>query len=242
MRRLFRTRRMAHPFRIVCSSLLLLGWQGAGHANPILIGSQDVPLGTEAVIDLRNVNSGDETGVRVKNLTQDGDNKSVSVNLIPGPSDLGFQLPGGFVLLDNTLLVTSDLTIPGGRRIRARLDFGRYNGGRAGIRAMGVRFNSIRLLRADFARQRWIPAVDSIRKRAEADIRFLTGIRANFVLGNHGIDTQNEFVWAVVDTAGDQYFAIGGTSAIPLPAAWLLFLTGSGMLALVARRRRSDAS
>lgn len=242
MGRLFKSGWMTHPVQILLSGLLLLGWQGAVNANPIQIGSQIVvPFETETVIDLSNVNLGDDTGVRVKNLTQDGNDKSISVELIPGASDLGFQAPDGFVLLDNTLHVTSNLT-PGGRRIRARMDFGRYNGGRAGIRAMGVRFNSIRLLRADFNTRRWIPAVNAIRDQSIVPIRFLTGIRANLALGHYGIDKQNEFVWAVLDTAGEQFFAIGGLSAIPLPAAWLLFLTGSGMLVLVARRRRSEAS
>ena len=209
--------------------LALIGWPAIGHSA--LIGGFD----SELLLPLNPNNLADKTGVRVLNKSTSGG--EVSVELLPGKFDDTLLLPDGFLLLDNTLRVASTL-LPGGRRIRARMDFGRF-GGRAGIRKLGIRANSIRLLRADLRKGRWIRAVDSIRKRADAEIRFLTEGRADFVLGHHGIDKQNQFVWAVLDTSETQLFAIGGI-AIPAPPAWLLLLTGSGLMLVALKRRRRD--
>ena len=183
---------------------------------------------------------GDDTGIRVLNLAPQGGKVKVSIE--SGARDFNLALPDGFLLLDNTLHVTSDLQ-PGGLRLRPRLDFGRY-GGRAGIRARGIRVGSLRVLRADFASGRWIRAIDSIRaldfnrERVLVERRFLRALKTEPVIGNYGIDLQKEFAWAVVNTSGDQYFALGGLGQVPLPAAWMLFLSGTGLLAWSARRRR----
>ena len=196
-------------------------------------------IGEDRLLNPADPAGGDDTGIRVINLAPQGG--TVRVSLESGARDFNLALPDGFLLLDNTLHVTSDL-LPGGRRLRARVDFGRY--GRAGIRAMGIRVGSLRVLRADFASGRWIRAIDSIRafdfnqERVLVERRFLTALRANPVIGNYGIDLQKEFAWAVVNTSGDQYFALGGLSQVPLPAAWILFLSGSGLLAWSTRRRR----
>ena len=200
------------------------------------IGGQIGGIGSELDLKLDPVF---ETGVLVKNLSQDIETADIGIELLGGPNPFNLVVPDGFVLLDNTLKVNSGL-LPGGRRLRARMDLGRY-GGRASLRQQGIRINSLRLLRADFDSGRWIRAVDAIREKRRADIRFLTAVRADFVLGHYGIDPQQDFVWAVLDTSGEQFFAIAGLRAVPLPAAGLLFLAGSGLLLAFSRRHQIPA-
>lgn len=170
----------------------------------------------------------DDTGFQVLNLSDQAG--SVSMALVESPS-LNGGAPEGFKLLDKSLLVSS--TLPeAGRRLQIRFDFGRYNLGRAGIRA-----NSIRLLRADIRMGRWIPAVRAIRDIRRADIRYIDGGRADLKLGHFGIDHKNQYAWAVIDTSGDQYFALAGLP-VPLPAAGALLFSGVGALALIGRLRR----
>ena len=221
---------VAYPGALVILGIALIGWSNSSHASSTT-GSQIGTNGSEILLKLGATNN---NGVKVKNLSSNGGR--VDIELITGKNNSPLLVPAGFKLLDNTLQVTSSLK-SGKRRIRARMDFGRF-GGRVGIRARGIRANTLRLLRADFAGRRWIRAVDSIRDKGRADIRFLTAIRADLTLGHHGIDKQNQFVWAVLDTNGDQLFAIAGLAAVPIPAAWLLFLSGSGLLVLVKRRHR----
>lgn len=213
----------------------LLAWSQGGHASPITgIASPGQPI----LIDWSGQQD-DDTGVKVLNQEVSGDN-SLSIELLQNDPVLNLPGPEGFVLLDNTLRVTS--TNPAGkRRIRIRMDFGRYlrDGSLSGIRA-----NSIRLLRTDNpVSGRWLPAVRRINEERIADVRYLRVLEDDdFVLGHHGIDLKRAFAWAITDTRGDQFFAIGGLAVIPVPAAWLLFLSGSGLMWLVTRKRRQPVT
>ena len=205
---------------------------GAIHAAAITVVIEPSSAGSEPVlIDWTGEADADDTGVLIENLTdKEGE---VSMELLPGLPD-GLETPEGFKLLDNSLYVNSSLTA-GGRRIRARMDYARF--GRAGLREMGIRANTLRLMRADFKSARWIRAVRSIVDIGRAEIRYLGGRQPSYILGHHGFDEKNEFVWAIMDSSGEQYFAIAGLTAVPIPAAWLLFITGSGLLYITGRRR-----
>jgi len=205
---------------------------GLIHAAPVII---DVAPNQPVFADWNDAVD-DDTGVLVEKLS--GGGGRLTIELLDEP---GFTLPtpDGFLLLDNTLFVKPELEA-GGRRMRIRIDYQRF-GGRAGLRDFGIRANTIRILRADRNDGRWIRAVNGIRA-TNADIRYLRARRADFTLGHHGFDEQKEFAWAVVDTQGAQYYALGGLANVPLPAAWLLFITGSGLLLMVSRKTARSGS
>ena len=214
----------------------LLAWSQGGHAAPITgIASPGQPI----LIDWSGQADNDATGVKILNQEVSGDN-GISIELLPNNPLQNLLKPEGFVLLDNTLRVTSTNSA-GKRRMRIRMDFGRY-GGRAGLRDLGIRANTIRILRADRASGRWVRAVRRINEKRFADVRYLRALRADFVLGHHGFDRDKQFAWAVTDTRGDQYFTLAGLANVPVPAAWLLFVSGSGLMWLVTRKRRQSVA
>lgn len=140
---------------------------------------------------------------------------------VPGPNE---TVEKGFVILDRSLLVTTNLE-PGKLRARYRL---RYDG--RALRRLGVRERALRLMRFSPAEGRWLRARRLIRA-ARADIRFLPGRRADFVLGHFGVDPKSMLVWGVTDVAGR--YAIGARLPVVEPAAAVLLATGLGLLGLV---------
>ena len=200
----------------------------AGVASPVPVGpGQEVPVFLDP--------GGAGIGVLGGLISADfeGDVRIDAVSISGTDALKNLQVPGGFILLDNSLFVES--TVPAGkRRIRARIGYERL--GRAGVRKSGIDPNSLRLLSADLAGKRWLPAQQRILNKRRADIRFIRGL-ADLRLGHYGRDKNSDYVWAVTDLGGNQYFAIGGLAAVPLPAAWLLFLTASGALFFINRRR-----
>ena len=123
------------------------------------------------------------------------------------------------------------------RRARAS----RIRGGlRVALRDIGAldRFGRVRF--AEFARslrvmtldpdgKRWLRAVDFLRNPRRT--RFLFGARANFELGNHGIDVNKGLVWTTADYDGA--FALG----FPVPEPGHVWLLGCGGVLLVVLRR-----
>lgn len=198
-------------------------------AAPLVI---DVGPTLPVIADWSGAGDDDDTGVRLQKLGGAGGNLSIELLNDPGFS---FAAPQGFQLLDNTLFVKPELAA-GGRRMRIRMDYGR-----AGLRRLGIRANTLRILRADFNTRRWVRAVNGIRA-TNVRARYLGARRADFTLGHHGFDQQKEFAWAVLDTKGAQYYALGGLTNVPLPAAWLLFITGSGLLLMVSRKTSKSGS
>ena len=207
-------------------------WNQAGHAMPI-----DALIDPNATQPLRlDWGAGGGTGILLQNPP--GVGGKVSIELLDGPAP-PLAAPDGFVLLDNTLRVSSSLPSEG-LRMRASMGIRVGQGRRIPVRLRGLRPDSLRLLRADFASGRWIRAINSIRARERADIRMITDGRADFTLGHFGIDSVRQTVWAVVDTSGEQLFAIGA-KRVPEPVGWLLLVTGAAFFAVARRRTRAEA-
>lgn len=92
---------------------------------------------------------------------------------------------------------------------------------------------SLRILRYDKPEARWRPARDAVAGRAE--IRFLPGRRADFTLGHHGVDLQNDLVWTVQGDGGA--YALG-FEIVPEPGTFGMFVTGALLLGCLEASRR----
>lgn len=162
----------------------------------------------------------------------------LDVNYNNGPAlQKGEQVQQGFTLLDGSLLVqasSSDIT-----GLRARLGI-RYQ--EQALERLGIRSADLRLMRFDIRANTWVRARVLLRDiRARIGARFLDGVegrisRANFSLGNFGVDSERNLVWGVMDTDGR--YAIGAID-VPEPKTLSLLLLALGGLLLV--RKRSHA-
>ncbi len=178
----------------------------------------------------------DETGFQIYS-NPDNQEGQVDVDWIPTPDA---AVDDGFVLLDNTLMVNTNLEA-GSYRLGLRRAFARSMIQDAGIRARTLRV--FRLMNTGRAEARWhaVPAYKRIVKRGRADIRRIFG-RMPFKsenLGNYGIALQDQYAWSVIDNGG--YFAIGGLM-VPEPSTWVLLGTGLTGLYLHRRGRRKVRS
>lgn len=175
----------------------------------------------------------DETGFQIYSDPENSEGQVV-VDWIPTPDA---QIDNGFVLLDNTLRVQTDLTA-GSYRLGLRRAFVRSNIRAAGIRARSLRVFRLRQIGREQVRWEAVPAYKRIAKRGRADIRRIFG-RSTFKLGNYGIALQDQYAWSVIDNGG--YFAIGGLM-VPEPSTWVLLGTGLTGLYLTRRGRRKVRS
>ena len=98
-----------------------------------------------------------------------------------------------------------------GRQISARRNSGYEQWLRANwlqdIPRRDARMIDARLMRLDEETGRWGRAVDAIRARRNADIRWMGDSEPDGILGHHGYNNENGFVWAVLDT--NSQYAVG---------------------------------
>lgn len=166
------------------------------------------------------------TGVTINNL----ESQTLSVNLGFDP-DLGLDLAAGelvqtgFLLLDGTLALTVTPQDTSGGRAAIRTQYrmavdpralGRdairslirdqlgRDSGRIGARARLADARLMRFITGD-AGGTWIRATDAIRGRA--DIRHMGDSVPDGVLGHHGFNETENYVWAVLDT--NSKYAVG---------------------------------
>lgn len=176
--------------------------------------------------------SGDDTGVRVLNGSADPTDATIDIltDLLPRSTE---SISSDFLLLDNSLTLTTSPDIDGQMRVRARIS---YTDSR--LRTNGLVRSRLALFRLDRARKRWLPAINLIRNKRAAENRRLSRAAKDFTLGHHGYydnDAGGGYVWAVLDVGGE--YAIGN---IPEPAT--LTILGTGTMLLLAKRRRLNAS
>jgi len=222
--------------------LLVVGTLGAGAAwaSSISLDALDVsgfPIGAgdRLLLDGNGnlLNELSRTGIQITNLWNDSG--QVSVELLQGPAaQKGDEVARGFVLLDNTLRVHSDIPI-GEQRVRVRMGYRR-----ADLRRLGLRAGSVRLMRRRVLGRRaarWLPAVQAATGRAGIRFARTSPLRVPGRVGNYGFEADQQFVWAIVDRNSD--YAVGAR-LVPEPAS--VGLLGMGLLALfVGGRYRRDA-
>lgn len=197
-------------------------------ATPLALGDPiqvSVAPGETVFVDLSgDPLDADDTGVRLRN---DGlFTTPVVVEFLPGdPLAGGRGVEGGFVLLDGTLSVETALA-PGDLRAAYRMEYRE-------ARARSLDKRTMRMFRLDERAGIWKRAIRGIRRRARAELRFVSG-RADFTLGHFGVDEQQRYVWSVLDV--NSSYAIGG---LPLPEPSALALLAGGALLLLGSRRLS---
>lgn len=215
--------------RILPKGLLLsLVLATVATADPIVVnlgpsgGAND-----EAVVSLSN-QADDDTGVRVRNKGQQ--TGSISIERLPGPpansSTIGSPYPTPFQMIDQTLVRINSTGIPAGDlRVQVRIEYGRGM-----LRRLGLREQTMHVMKLDPRRRTWFPAV--FANGAGVPLQFLPGRSADFVEGHFGIDLRRRYAWVVNSTQSD--YSLAG--AVPEPVSAALVLLGT--FALLGRRAR----
>ena len=164
-------------------------------------------------------------GLLLENLS--GQAGEVEAAFVGGPAPTkGVKVPLGFVLLDGTLQIDSE--IPAGQ-VRAQIRI-RYDGARVRERVE----RKLRLLRLRDGGDTWVRARRALR--ADVDVRFLRDVRADGILGHFGVDRERKIVWGVLDVTST--YAIGALAAIPEPVSYALVVSGLALVGVAARGRR----
>jgi len=213
----------------------LLGWSTAtAQQNSATIGPAS--SGEDEALIRAFPNTDDETGVWFKNLSDQSGAVSVQVSDASLPAvqaTIGspFQLP--FVMIDNTSLEIGSAAFPDGeKRLGIRMEYNPRI-----VRRRGLRMDSLHLMKFDRVREQWAPAIFSIRKFPRTGIRFFPNAPADQTLGHFGINPNENYVWATIDTNG--LYGIGGV--VPEPAALSLICAAGGIVVLACRPRRNVA-
>lgn len=107
----------------------------------------------------------------------------------------------------------------------------------AAVTLFGTEDNAALLWRNP-ASQMWVNSVLGNSDGGAAQQHFLGAYDPNteFVLGDYGVDTANNVVWAVIDHNSD--FAVGSAQAAPEPGTCALMLMGMGAMLFRSRRNR----
>ncbi len=160
------------------------------------------------------------TGTRI--LNQSGITIDVTVSMADNDCD---SVSPGFEMVDTTMLkIICDPAL--GRKIaRVRKAYDA-----AQIRASGKREEELRLMRREARRtgRIWRPCSRVLRNLGIRAKKRLGS--ATFVLGDYGVDTVNNYVWAVMPVEGE--YAVG----IPEPLSLAIMTTGGVLLAV--RRKK----
>lgn len=170
-------------------------------------------------------------GLHATNLSPD--DADVAVGFIGGPALMkGHKVGGGFVLLDGTLRIESQ--IPAGQ-VRAQVRIG-YDVRR--IRDRGLSKARLRLMRLRDGSDTWVRARRAVR--ADVRKRYLRDVRADGILGHFGIDRGRQIVWGVLDVTSS--YAIGALARVPEPVSYALVIVGIALVSIGARGRRGRAA
>ncbi|MEX0886495.1 MAG: PEP-CTERM sorting domain-containing protein [Phycisphaeraceae bacterium] len=190
--------------------------------------------GNDEVLLELDPNGIDATGLRFRNLSEQSGTVSISRSNEPLPTlaTIGSPYDEPFRMIDNTLLEIDTSAFADGRmRLRIRMGYeGRV------IRQAGLRARTLHLMRFHRRWDCWQPAVFAIRDVRRMDFRFFPNRQADFTLGHFGVDQENQYVWAVIDTNGT--YAIAG---VPEPATMSLMFAAGGLAVMLHRRRGAAA-
>jgi len=222
------------PF-LALAIVALLGWSSAtAQQNSATIGPAG--SGEDEALIRAFPNTKDETGVWFKNLSDQSGTVSVQVSDASLPavqSTFGSPFDSPFVMIDNTSLEISSAAFPDGeKRLGVRMEYNPRV-----VRRRALRLDSLHLMKLDPVRERWVPAVFSIRQFPRAGVRFFPNAPADQTLGHFGINPNGNYVWATIDTNG--LYGIAGV--VPEPAALSLICAVGGVVVLARRPRRSVA-
>ena len=149
-----------------------------------------------------------------------------TVSLLGGTAGSGQLVNSTFIAAPTGTFVSDAVTLSG---TGSDLHVVQLSYDPTAVTVAGLNANNLILLWLNSATQTWTNSVNGDSDGGAAQQGFLGAYNpaTEFVLGDYGVDTTNDTVWAVVDHNSEY---VAGAIPAPEPSAWVMMLGSVGLL------------